>query len=139
MVQDLNIDLRSDIDQTFRSAKELLKNGHTSGALELGESAWAKLPEPKFGWDVSKSYAHALATLYRDAKKYTEAISLMSDLFKSGTVLDHQDRPRFIVGTIYFEAGQMTEAKKWLMEANTISKGRCFREEPSKYKAILSE
>ena len=43
------------------------------------------------------------------------------------------------MGTIYYEMGDMINAKKWLGEADKISKGRCFREEPEKYRKFLME
>ena len=77
--------------------------------------------------------------IYRDAQKYEQGLRLLQDLFSSGTVKSYQDRPYFIMGTIYYEMGDMINAKKWLGEADKISKGRCFREEPEKYRKFLME
>lgn len=131
--------MRDEIDLAFRSAKQRLREGDIDVAVKLGEEAWSRLPEPKFDWDVSKSYTHSLATLYRDANRFGDAIALMEALFASGTVLPHQDRPAFVFGTIYYEMGDMENARRWLGEANRISKGRCFREEPEKYRKAIAK
>ncbi|NOU22010.1 MAG: hypothetical protein HOO93_09505 [Methyloglobulus sp.] len=46
------------------------KAGDMALAVKLSEQAWGKLPEPKFDWDVSKSFAHSVAETYRDAKLF---------------------------------------------------------------------
>lgn len=138
-MQDLDPNLRDQIDLMFRSARQFFNDGRTELAIETALAAWAKLPEPKFGWDVSKGYTHALAGLYRDAKHFREAVALMEALFASGSVRSHQDRPYFVLGTIYYEMGDMEQARRWLSEADRISKGRCFREQPEKYRAVVKK
>ena len=138
-MKDLDPELRGEIDSTFREAKRLLREGQTEAAVSLAEAAWAKFPAPKFDWDVSKSYSHAMALVYRDARRYSQALAIMVALFASGTVLEHQDGPRFVLGTIYFEMGDLENAKHWLTEANRISKGRCFRDEPEKYRLAIAK
>ena len=136
-MEDLQVALRDKLDLMYREARSRLAIGKLDEGILLAETGWKELPEPKFGWDVSKSYAHALALVYRDTNRYHEALSIMSELFKSGTVKSHQDQPYFITGTIYFEMGDVENARKWLEEANRISKGRCFRDEPEKYERFL--
>lgn len=138
-MQDLDPAIRDKIDATFRVAKQQLESGDIPSALRSAAEGWSQLPEPKFSWDVSKSFTHAYATLYRDAARYNEAIGLMEMLFASGTVKPHQDRPYFILGTIYYELGDLESARRWLGEANRISKGRCFRDEPEKYKKAAAK
>lgn len=138
-MRDLDVAMRDGIDMEFQSARLRLEEGRSDAAIAAGKAAWARLPEPKFGWDVSKSYAHALALLYRDSNKFSEGIALMDALFASGTVLPHQDRPYFVLGTIYYEMGDMENAQRWLSEANRISKGRCFRDEPEKYRKAIAK
>lgn len=138
-MQDLDISLRDEIDLAFRSAKQRLREGDIDVAVKLGEEAWSRLPEPKFGWDVSQSYVHALALMYRDSARFADGVALMDALFASGTVLEYEDRPRFVLGTIYYEMGDMENARRWLGEANRISKGRCFREEPEKYRKAIAK
>ncbi|MFG6892041.1 tetratricopeptide repeat protein [Burkholderia pseudomallei] len=132
-MEDLNATVRDEIDALFIRANGKLESGEKSGAIQDAEAAWKTLPEPKFGWDVSKSFAHALAKMYRDTGNFKNAIALMNELFASGTVKPYQDGPRFVAATIYFEMGDNENAMKWFDEANKISKGRCFRGEDKKY------
>jgi len=132
-MQDLDEKLRNELDLLFRMARQKFSSGDGNGAIMLAETAWSKLPEPKFGWDVSKSYTHALAKLYRDAKLYELAINLMNSLFASGTVKPYQDGPVFLMGTILFEKGDLDSAYHFFDEAKRISKGRCFVGEDKKY------
>lgn len=136
-MQHLDPKLRDEIDSKFRLARILLDSGDTEQAIKLSEDAWDLLPDPKFEWDVSKSYTHAMAVRYRDAKKYDEAIRLMKSLFESNTVKPYQDEPYFIMGTIFYEKGDLDEARRWLKKANEISNGRCFQGEPEKYKNLI--
>jgi len=132
-MQDLNIEVRDMIDGLFIESAHAMKNGDIELAVKLAEQAWYKFPEPKFDWDVSKSFTHALAQTYRNAKLHDKAISLMQALFDSGTVKDYQEGPRFMLATIYYHQGNFVEAKKWFGIADKISKGRCFREKPQEY------
>lgn len=132
-MEDLDIAVRNAIDALFIQAKGKLGWGDKSGAIQDAEAAWRTLPEPKFGWDVSKSFTHALAKIYRDTGNFQNAIALMNELFASGTVKPYQDGPRFVIATICFEMGDHENAMKWFGEANQISKGRCFQGEDKKY------
>jgi tetratricopeptide (TPR) repeat protein len=138
-VEDLNTTVRDEIDALFIQSKGKLKSGDKDGAVRDAEAAWKKLPEPKFGWDVSKSFTHALAKTYRDARDFHGAIALMNELFASGTVKPHQDGPRFVLATIYFEMEDSENAMKWFAEANQISKGRCFRGEDKRYQDFFKK
>lgn len=138
-MEDLEASLRDEIDLMFIKSKSLLEAGDKIEAIRIAESAWRKLPDPKFSWDVSKSFAHALAETFRDAGVHDKALSVMNELFTSGTVMPHQDRPAFVLGTIYYEMGDMENARRWLSEANRISKGRCFRDEPEKYRKAIAK
>lgn len=138
-MEDLNTTVRDEIDALFIQSKGKLKSGDKDGAVRDAEAAWKKLPEPKFGWDVSKSFTHALAKTYRDAGDFHSALALMNELFASGTVKPHQDGPRFVLATIYFEMGDSENAMKWFAEANQISKGRCFQGEDKKYQDFFKK
>lgn len=137
-MQDLDISLRDKLDATFKEARSRLELSDIENAVKIAESAWEMLPEPKFEWDVSKSYVQTLAGIYRDSGNFQEAISLLNELFSSGTLQPHQDRPRLVLGTVYFEMGDLANARKWFDEANRISKGRCFNGQPKKYKDLLA-
>lgn len=135
-MEDLNTTVRGEIDALFIQAKGKLESGDQFGAIQDAEAAWKALPAPKFGWDVSKSFAHALAKIYRDTGNFQNALALMNELFASGTVKPYQDGPRFVTATIYFAMGDKENAIKWFGEANQISKGRCFRGEDEKYQVF---
>lgn len=132
-MQDLNIEERDMIDEIFIQSANAQKDGNMELAVKLAEQAWFKLPIPKYDWDVSLSFSLALAETYRDAKLYHKALVVMRELFDSGTVLDYEDGPRFMLATIYYHQGNFVEAKKWFGIADKISKGRCFREVPQEY------
>ncbi|PTT81213.1 hypothetical protein DBR42_18335 [Pelomonas sp. HMWF004] len=129
----LDVSLRDEIDALYKQAKQQIQSGDTAGGIKTAEAAWEKLPAPKFGWDVSKSFTHSLARFYRDTGDHPRAIQLMNELFNSGTVRDYQDGPRFILATVYFAMGDEASAMQWFTEANRISKGRCFREQDPRY------
>lgn len=137
-MKNLDVETRNEMDRLFIRSRKLLEEGQTTEALALAEEAWAKLPEPKYDWDVTLSFTHAMAKRYRDAKHFDKALAVMKWLFASGVVEAFEDGPRFITGTIYYDAGNLVEAKKWFSEANKISKGRCFRDEPPKYKEFFT-
>jgi hypothetical protein len=132
-MQQLDVSLRDEIDALLKQAKQQISNGDKVHGIKTAESAWEKLPDPKFEWDVSKSFAHSLAKFYRNVGDFASATKLMTQLFNSGTVKDHQDGPRFVFATIFFEKGDVESAMKWFAEANKISKGRCFQGEDPKY------
>jgi len=132
-MKDLDPAIRDEIDKLFIRSKERLHSGDKAGAIQDAEMAWKALPEPKFDWDVSKSFALALTKSYRDAGHFQGALNLMRELFSSGTVKPYQDGPRFIIATIYFEMNDRESAKKWFSEADKISKGRCFQGQDKKY------
>ncbi|HVE86686.1 MAG TPA: hypothetical protein VND93_27700 [Myxococcales bacterium] len=124
--RNLDVPLRNEIDAMFREARARIDAGKKDEAVPLARQAWDKLPEPKYDWDVTQSYTIALAAILRDAGLYQEALRVMEDDFASGVVLPYQDQPRIMMGSIYAELGDRTKAKKWIGEANLISKGRCF-------------
>lgn len=137
MVRNLEVPLRDEIDSLYKQAQTKLDNSDKDEAVKLAYEAWSKLPAPKYEWDVSKSFTHALAKILRDSGKLDEAVRVMEDLFASGTVKPYQDGPPFVLGTIYAAMGDETNARKWLREANRISKGRCFVGQPAKYRQYV--
>lgn len=132
-MQQLDVSIRDEIDALLKQAKQEILSADKAGGIKTAEAAWSKVPEPKFDWDVSKSFAHSLAKFYRNTGDFANAMKLMKELFDSGAVKDHQDGPRFILATIYYEKGDVDLAAKWFEEANRISKGRCFQGEDPRY------
>ena len=79
-MQDLNEDIRDVIDELFIKSAQAQDAGDMVLAVQLAEQAWKQLPEPKFEWDVSKSFAHSVAETYRDAKLFDKALAVMQTL-----------------------------------------------------------
>ncbi|KKW69265.1 tetratricopeptide repeat family protein [Lampropedia cohaerens] len=136
-MQDLDVETRDRIDAMFFEARALLDHGEKSQALLLAAQAWDSLLEPRFDWDVSQSYVHMLAKLRRDAGDFEGALEIMRALFESGTVEPYQDRPHFVLDTVYYEMGDLDQARLHFVEANRISRGRCFQGEPAKHKQLI--
>lgn len=135
--KDLDVPLRDEIDALFRDARAKLEAGKKDEAVAQAQAAWGKLPAPKYDWDVSSSYVLALAGILRDARLFPEALKVMDELFASGTVLPYEDQPRIMLGSIYAEMGDREKAKKWIGEANRMSKGRCFFGKWLKYREYV--
>jgi tetratricopeptide (TPR) repeat protein len=138
-MQVLDINIRNKIDTILIESYKELQAKNCETAIQLAIKAWEEIPEPKFGWDVSKSFTLGIAETYRDCKIYPPAIKFLEDLFSSNTVKEYQDGPYFMMGTTYYEMGDNNNALKWLTQANAISKGRCFREEDPKYLKFFLE
>lgn len=83
-MEDLDVKLRDELDLMFRETRAKMNSGDKDDAARLAEIAWQQFPEPKFGWDVSKSFTHALTEIYKDAGRYEDALKLMNKLFVSG-------------------------------------------------------
>jgi hypothetical protein len=59
-MEQLDISIRNEIDALLKQAKQEIASGNGAGGISTAETAWAKLPAPKFGWDVSKSFTQPL-------------------------------------------------------------------------------
>jgi tetratricopeptide (TPR) repeat protein len=125
-VKSLDVPLRDQIDALFRDARARMNEGKKDESVALARKAWDLFPEPRFGWDVTQSYTIAMAAILRDAGLLQEALQLIEADFASGVVLKHQDQPRIMLGSIYAEMGDRERAKRWIGEANLLSRGRCF-------------
>ena len=60
-MEQLDVSIRDEIDALMKQAKEQISAGEKAQGIKTAETAWDKVPAPKFGWDVSKSFAHLLA------------------------------------------------------------------------------
>jgi len=138
-VQTLDVLIRDKIDVILIESYREFQAGNCARAVELANNAWAEVPEPKFGWDVTNSFVIGIAETYRDCQLYEPAINLLNDLFSAKAVDSFEDGPYFMMGTTYYEMGDFENSLKWLSQANTISKGRCFREEDPKYLKFFLE
>lgn len=138
-MKDLPIDIRDEIDQLFISAFNALKNNNNEEAILKAEEAWYKFPEPKYDWDVTLSFTTGICSAYREVGFFEKAHNIIDELFEFGNLKDYQDGPIFLKGTIYFEQGELEQAKEWFDKANNISKGRCFVSQPKKYKTFFNE
>jgi len=138
-MKDLPIEIRDGIDQLFIIAFNALKNGDNEEAILKSEEAWYKFPEPKYDWDVTLSFTTGICSLYREVGFYAKAHNIIDELLSSGHLDDYDDGPLFLKGSIYFEQGDLEQAKEWFDKANVISKGRCFVSQPKKYKIFFDE
>ena len=125
--------VRVPIYELFAKAKRAILIGDTATADELCDAAWARMPEPKFGWDVTYVCLRGTVTYLRAAGRYDKALGLVNDYLASDYYLDYQDGPYFWLGTLHYEKGEMAKAYEHFDRANAMSRGRCFVEEDPRY------
>jgi tetratricopeptide (TPR) repeat protein len=129
--------IRIPIYDLFGQAKEAAKIGDSDTVEHLCDEAWAKVPEPKFGWDVTYMFLLGMAQLLRIAGKYDKAIDVVSRYVASEYFLDYQYGPYFWLGALYFEKGDLIRSYEFFDRANRMSRGRCFDGEDRKYKRFF--
>ncbi|MCG9761807.1 MULTISPECIES: hypothetical protein [Pseudoalteromonas] len=138
-MENLPIDLRDEIDALYISAYKLLEANDVDTAQEKAEEAWRLLPEPKFDWDVTLSFVTGICKMYRELSLHEKAHNIINELLDSDHLNDYDDGPLFLKATLYFEQGEFKQAYEWFAKANSISRGRCFVEQPKKYKTFFNE
>ncbi len=136
-MENLPVKLRDEIDALFISAYESLERKDLTKARSQAEKAWKILPEPKFDWDVTLSFVTGICEMYRELAQYDLALNIIEQLEKSDHMDEFDDGPLFLKATVYYEMKDLEQAKHWFAVANDISRGRCFVEEPAKYKEFF--
>jgi tetratricopeptide (TPR) repeat protein len=122
----------------FKEARAALLAADRDSCKHLCNEAWALIPDPKFGWDVSYMCVLAMAEFLRDAGALEQALDTVDAYLASPYYLEYQDGPHFWLGTIYFEQGRFAEAFLHMDKANGMSRGRCFAEQYQRYKAFFT-
>jgi tetratricopeptide (TPR) repeat protein len=139
MVKQLDPGIANEILALIKQGFALTKQGDFVAAETYYLSAWEKIPEPKFSWDVSESTLRSVARFYRNASRFEEAKAWMNKLFDSGSIAPYDAEPCLLLGTIHYEAGELDLARKYLQEADRISKGRAFQDQDPKYYKFLKQ
>jgi len=137
MVKVIDENLRLKIYDLLITAKELINNKKHTEAESLCDQAWALMPEPKAGWDSSYVILRGVVMRLRDIGNNKKAILRINEFLKDDSIFTGQAEPLFLLGAAYYDNNQYDEALDYLVQANHISKGRCFVEEPSRYKDFL--
>ncbi|MBB1335986.1 hypothetical protein H5154_22400 [Pseudoalteromonas sp. SR44-5] len=141
-MENLPIDLRDKIDALYISAYKALEVKNVDIAKKKADEAWGLLPEPKFDWDVTLSFVTAICEMYRELTLYNDALQIIEQL------LEYRDKNKvggfhggiiFLKATIYYEMEQLPISYQWFNKANDMSRGRCFVDEPKKYKTFFNE
>jgi len=126
--------IRLQVYEKFGAALNALKTGDRRGAYDLGEEAWALVPEPKYGWDTSYMCLLMMVKALRGAGKCDPAIELVNGYVTSPHYAPHESGPYFWLGTLYFEKGDFAQAHSYLDRANKMSRGRDFVDEDKRYR-----
>ena len=128
----------NELDALFKDSLQKLKAGDNDEAVRLARYAWAKLPEHKFDHDHRVIYTDVMIDIYRGAQRYVEGIELAHQYMEADGIKADDHHPAYWFGTLYFEQGDLEQARRWLAEANKRSGGRCFRPpEARKYRDFL--
>jgi tetratricopeptide (TPR) repeat protein len=136
----LNKKVFDEIDTLHAEAKAALGRKDLGAAARLSDEAWAKLPEPKFGWDHSYNCLHRLVEFKRPTGQgLQEMISLVqgyiaSEYFRADTFGSH-----FLLGTLYYDVGELDRAFEAFQTADKLSGGYCFNSQDPKFRKFYKE
>jgi tetratricopeptide (TPR) repeat protein len=130
-------DVRLPIYAVFSEAKQAAAAGDHARAEQLCEDAWGRIPEPKFGWDVTYVCLGAFVKYMGASRSYDKPIEAVNAYLGSPYYAEYQDGPYFWLGSLYYEKGDLARAFEYFERANAMSKGRCFVEEDPRYKAFF--
>lgn len=140
MTPTLDLKLRNEIDDLFISSYDAYKANNPDEMMRLADIAWSKIPDSKFSWDVSWSFVQSMVYTYIDFGNMKEALNLIDLYIDSGYLFDYEDGPFFLKGKVLFLMNRKDQSFEFFDKANSISKGRCFKDEDDKYlKFYLSE
>lgn len=129
--------VRIPIYDLFARAKQASEVGNYAETERRCDEAWARIPEPRFGWDVTYMCLSGMVDFLRAAGRYDKVITLVEDYLSSEYCLDYEVGPYFWLGTLHYEKGDLGKAYSYLERANKMSRGRCFVEEDPKYKQFF--
>lgn len=137
VVKPLEPAIEQNIRASFKEALVLLKSGETVKAAQIALEGWDRMPEPRFGWDVSLSKTRVLVHILREAGQYESAIAVLRQHLQSKFYQEYQYHPYFLLGTVYFVMGDMNAARENFKIADEISGGRCFRDENPEFEKLI--
>jgi tetratricopeptide (TPR) repeat protein len=129
------------VDQVYAEMREgyaRLKDGKPDEAEQHFLRAWALIPEPKLGWDISQITVIRIAKVYRSLKKFLEALRWARDVFKCKP-LPGDAEPYILLGSIHFEAGELDAAREHFQKAFDLAGKRGFEGEDPAYLKFLKE
>jgi tetratricopeptide (TPR) repeat protein len=119
-------------------AYDLKQKGRFEEAEAHYLKMWELFPEPKYDWDWSQQILNAIAEFYLEWQKYDKALFWANEVFKCGP-LPGDGSPYLFLGKIYYEAGDLDEARRQLTKAFQLSGRRTFQGEDPKYFRFLKE
>jgi tetratricopeptide (TPR) repeat protein len=138
MVQALDPALVDKIFTTMREGLPFRQQGAFAQAEPYYLQAWAMLPEPKQGWDISDVTIYTIAGLYREWKRFPEAKHWIAQALRED-LQPHEFLQHREAGTIYFDAGELETARSYLEHAWHVGGVRAFQGEDPKYLKFLQE
>lgn len=128
-----------DVIVQLKDVGELYKLGDFRAGLLKLQELWESIPEPKT--DIPNSYlvieyAVKLSMQAGDLDKAWQWAALATKYNQRRQDLGEAE---FLVGKIAFERGDLNTAREQFVIANEKSRGRIFRGEDPKYKAIIKQ
>lgn len=106
------------------------------GQIEKYLQAWELVPEPKYEWDGGTWITSGIAEGFFQKKNYQGA----KPYFHEGLKCYRGEQHSFILlrlGEIYYDEGDLDQARQYLCRAWDISEGREFVDEPKKYRDFI--
>jgi tetratricopeptide (TPR) repeat protein len=129
--------MSNEIDDLMDESNSYNEKGDLPKSIELLIKAWDGLPEPKASNANSFFILKYIIETNLEIGKPEESEKWLKDFFESDLDRDDLGDRKYIEGKVAFDLGDMNRAKKAFIEANSLTKGRCFEPGDSQYKAII--
>jgi len=138
-MKELDEKISDGIDQKFSKAFELKDSDEIDASYSVMKEALSMIPSPICQWSESLIIILSACEHFIAINKLDDANILVDEYLNSDFCKAYEDSSRFVKGAILFEMGKLEQAKEWFNKANSISKGRCFVNQPKKYKTFFDE
>ncbi|MCG7556388.1 hypothetical protein [Pseudoalteromonas sp. Of11M-6] len=138
-MKELDERLSDEINEKFNRSLEFRDRGKIDESFVAMQEAIELIPSPKSQWSESLIIITSACEHFITIEKLAEAEALIDEYLNSDFCISYDDSPSFIKGIILFEMGNFKQAYEWFAKANSISRGRCFVEQPKKYKTFFKE